>query len=91
MLLIRNSRLMENIRNGSTAAVQRGPSSTGMNSGATTQRKVLTGSDSSATIASARSYPLASRCFSSWTCDMTGNSTRFTMRPKIVAGITIRL
>ena len=40
-----------NSRNGSTTSPQAGPSTIGMNSGATTQRNALVGSDSRATTA----------------------------------------
>src|SRR5689334_11868383 len=55
LLLMRNRRLQVKRRKGITTAVHLGPSSTGMNSGATTQRKALTGSEAIATTADALS------------------------------------
>jgi hypothetical protein len=91
MLLIWKSRLKVNSRKGRTTPPQAGPSRTGMNSGATTSRNALIGSDNRATIASARSYARARRSGWSWTCAITGKSTRFTIRPKATAGMTINV
>ena len=89
LLLIRNIRLIVNSRNGSTTAVHRAEDA-GMNSArrptGRAERERDQRYDGQATLVGARE-PVRS----SWTCAMTGNSTRFTIRPNTVAGITIRL